>query len=220
MTSIYDDDAKVGALTREAFSKVNSRLLQIHRLDFTDELHTSELLEIFKPHVHSVIADIGCGVGRQAELMKHERPDLVFILVNKSQAQLDMCSARFTCLKGTAENLPIRKGLVDAIMVTYVLGHVNLEKFVDECLRVKADQVYVYDLFRMDEGQPCRLERDLGYTQRTIDETIESFREAGFVVNGSTLKLCNYVPDEILKLMPQKDTLLNAISAAMVFDRQ
>lgn len=217
--SIYEDDANVGELTRAAFEQTGSRLLQIHRLDFTDELHTAALLDVFRPAKGSVIADVGCGVGRQAELMKIQRPDLVFILVNKSQSQLDMCPARFTAIKGEAENLPIQPGLVDSIMITYVLGHLDLEKFVSECVRVKADKVYVYDLFKWDSGHKSRLECDLGYTARTVDQTIEIFRKGGLQWESGNV-LSNYAPDEIKELMPNKHTLHNTISAAMVFKRQ
>jgi ubiquinone/menaquinone biosynthesis C-methylase UbiE len=216
--TIYEDDEQVGLLTRQAFEQTGSKLLQIHRFFASDGEHVSELLRIFDPRRGSVIADVGCGAGRVAELMSEQRPDLEFILINKSASQLAMCPARFPALIGTAEVLPLECGDVDAIMATYVLGHVDLQKFVTECERVLKPngRVYLFDLFRRDELEKCRLKEDLDYAERTVEEMDTAFISRGFS------KVCPthstyYVPDEINALMPHEDTLFNTVSAAMVF---
>lgn len=211
---IYEDDAKVGELTREAFERTGSRLLQIHRFAETDEEHAEILLNIFEPPYGSTIADVGCGVGRLAELIWKLRPDLSFTLINKSKEQLDMC-AGFDRILGTAESLPIKS--VDAIMATYVLGHVDLEKFVSECVRVNAKQIYVYDLFVRDPRGDCRLRSDLQYSERTIYDTIYHFAVDGFKITKQVM--ATYVPESISGIMPSPETLNNTVSAALVFEK-
>lgn len=220
MISIYDDDEQVGLLTRRAFEQTGSRLLQIHRMAETDEEHVERLLNIFNPRPNEAIADIGCGVGRLAELMSERRPDLEFLLINRSASQLAMCPAHFIALLGTAEDLPLAPGDVNAIMATYVLGHVDLSKFISECVRVlkRNGRVYLYDLFKRDETKACRLKQDLDYAERTVQEMIDAFRSRGFAKVGAAHSTY-FVPEEIEDLMPSTGTLWNAVSAAMVFRR-
>lgn len=223
MTSLYENDFKVGALTREAFERTGSRLLQIHRFghSITDEPHVEKLLKIFDPKLGQRIADVGCGVGRLAELMQKRRPDLDFILINISLAQLAMCPLEFERRMGTAEKLPLARGAVGALMATYVLGHVDLGQFVDECRRVlnPGSPVYVYDIFKEDPAQDCRLATDLGYAERTVDEMEQAFAAEGFKARTAQAYSW-YVPKEIADLMPSGDTLKNTWSAAIAFDKQ
>lgn len=221
MTSLYDNDVQVGALTREAFERSGSRLLQIHRFSENENQHTEKLLNIFNPGPGAKIADVGCGVGRLAELMQEQRPDLDFILINKSLAQLAMCPTCFERRVGTAEELPLARGSVDAIMATYVLGHVDVARFLDECTRVlnPGRHIYVYDIFKDDPTRACRLEKDLGYAQRTEDEMVRAFAGEGFeLVPGS--RYARTVPGLIETLMPQTETLWNTVSVAMAFEKQ
>jgi ubiquinone/menaquinone biosynthesis C-methylase UbiE len=216
---IYENDEQVGLLTRRAFEQTGSKLLQIHRLAETDEEHVETLLNIFNPRPNELIADVGCGVGRLAEMMQEQRHDLLFILINRSASQLAMCPPEFTKLQGMAEDLPIKPPLkVDAIMATYVLGHVDLPVFVSECVRVleRNGRVYIYDLFKRDDATPCRLKHDLDYAERTVQEMIDAFRSRGFAKVGPTHSTY-FVPEEIEAFMPRTDTLRNTVSAALVF---
>jgi ubiquinone/menaquinone biosynthesis C-methylase UbiE len=217
MTTIYEDDVVVGELTRLAFEKTDSRLLQIHRFADGDVAHAAALLKIFSPPHGSRIADVGCGVGVLADLMHKMRPDLFFVLINKSREQLEMCP-RFSRYVGTAENLPVPddSGL-DAIMVTYALGHFDLDAFINECVRVKVTRVYVYDLFKRDPACDDRLESDLQYTARTVNEVIKTFWEKDFIVAEQAITA--WVPDDIKSIMPSPETLNNTVSAALVFER-
>jgi ubiquinone/menaquinone biosynthesis C-methylase UbiE len=217
MTTIYEDDAVVGELTRLAFDKTNSRLLQIHRFAATDVEHVDRLWEIFAPAYGEHIADVGCGVGSIARLAAFNRPDLTFTLINKSCEQLEMCPWRFERIHGVAEDLPLRHEQVDAIMVTYALGHFDLRKFVSECVRVGVRRVYVFDLFKRDAFCDCRVASDLCYEERTIDQVIDAFWLGGFKVTNRDIT--TFVPDDIAALMPSPETLNNTVSAALVFER-
>jgi SAM-dependent methyltransferase len=215
MNTIYENDAQVGALTREAFARTGSRLLQIHRFTEPDAAHAQRLLEIFDPPQGITIADVGCGVGHMAFLLTCKRPDLTFVLVNKSKEQLRMCSQQFVKHHATAEALPIEKA--DAVMATYVLGHVNLDKFISECVRVGAKHIYIYDIFVRDQFCDCRLTSDLQYTERMIAGVEVSFEAAGFTLTKQDI--ATFVPDSIAALMPSPETLNNTVSAALVFER-
>lgn len=215
MNTIYDNDAQVGVLTREAFARTGSRLLQIHRFEGTEVDHANKLLDIFDPPQGITITDVGCGVGRLAFLMTFKRPDLTFVLVNKSKEQLRMCSPQFVKHHATAEALPIDK--CDAVMATYVLGHVDLDKFISECVRVGAKHIYVYDLFVRDPFCDCRIGNDLQYTERMIAAVEVSFEAAGFTLTKQDIT--TFVPESIAALMPSPETLNNTVSAALVFER-
>jgi SAM-dependent methyltransferase len=215
MNTIYENDAQVGVLTREAFARTGSRLLQIHRFTEPDAAHAQRLLEIFDPPQGITIADVGCGVGHMAFLLTCKRPDLTFVLVNKSKEQLRMCSPQFVKHHATAEALPIRK--CDAVMATYVLGHVDLNRFISECVRVGAKHIYIFDLFKRDPFCDCRVEQDLQYAERTIAGVQTAFEAAGFTLTNQDIT--TFVPESIAALMPSPETLNNTVSAALVFER-
>jgi ubiquinone/menaquinone biosynthesis C-methylase UbiE len=221
MVTIYDDDFRVHGLTLEALERSGSALLQIHRFAPDDQAHVDELLAIFDPPEDARIADVGCGVGELARLMRVKRPDLHCILINKSPAQLAMCPTDLERVQGVAESLPLAHGGVDAILVAYVLGHLeDLSRFVDECDRVleKGGHVYLYDLFQLDPFKPTWLEHDLQYIARTPSEVIRAFLGAGFD-QVRAIRYANFIPKEIADMMPQKVTLRNTVSAALVFNK-
>jgi ubiquinone/menaquinone biosynthesis C-methylase UbiE len=219
MISIYDNEIEVQRVTQAALEAIDSRLLQIQRFSDTDEEHVAELLKVFRPRANAHIADVGCGVGRLAELMSQQRPDLIFTLINKSASQLEMCPEGFRTLIGLAEDLPLKRYAVDNIMATYILGHVDLPKFISECRRVldSHGRVFIYDLFTTLK-ETCRFETDLQYTAMTMNDVIQAFEDAGFHYHGG--KPAYVVPDDISKLFQRSDTLNNAVSAAMVFGKQ
>lgn len=217
MTSIYEDDANVGTLTKAAIAETGSRLLQIHRFSEQDDEHARDLLEVFHPKPNAHIADVGCGVGELAELMSIQRPDLSFTLVNPSQAQLEMCPQGFRTLTGSAEDTHLNTGLTDAVMYSYVLGHIDIPLAIKECARVlKPDgRIYVYDIFKSNDS--CRLGEDLHYNIRTMNETIALVEAEGFTLLHT--RKTKFALPKVELLMPHKDTLWNTISAAMVFTR-
>lgn len=129
--SIYENDVVVGRLTREAVS-AGHRIFQIFQRG-DESGHVRFLLERFNPS--GVVLDIGCGIGEVARLMKAERPDLDFILLNISQSQLDMCpDYRKIC--ANAEDIPLPDSSVDCVMACYVMGHLNKDKALQEMRRV------------------------------------------------------------------------------------
>jgi ubiquinone/menaquinone biosynthesis C-methylase UbiE len=221
MATIYDNDVLVRELTSEALERSGSGLLQIHRFAADDQAHVNELLAIFNLPEDNRVADVGCGVGELAKLMRVTRPDLHFILINKSQAQLAMCPKDLVQIEGVAEALPLTRGDLDAILAAYVIGHVEmLAHFINECDRVlePGGHVYLYDLFKQDDAKPCWIERDLHYAERTVAGVMRAFKDGGFNQVGQA-RYADFVPAEIAELMPQTVTLRNSVSAALVFTK-
>jgi SAM-dependent methyltransferase len=212
--NLYEDEAMVEFATRLAIRSTGSRLLQAHRFSVEDREHVGGLLEIFAFPIGERIADVGCGVGELALLLKEVRADLEFVLINPSPVQLAMCPVSFDLRLGSAEKLPLEAREVGAVMMTYALGHVDLDSFISECKRVleKGGHVYLYDLFVQG---PSRVEEDLGYKARTLSSVRRRFVDGGFgYLRGRSSGL---VPRKVLELMPRPDTLEGTHSAALVF---
>lgn len=217
--SYYDDDQLVRQLTVEAIEQSGSRLLQMHRLGDSDLEHTRALLNLFDFPQGAVVADIGCGVGDLALVMQAERTDLDFVLVNPSLAQLQMCPERFLKILATAENLPIERGDVDALMVTYALGHMDLPLFAQQAMRILApgQKLCIFDLFKQFDHDDCSLAEDLNYAERHVMEVIDTFRQHRFTFSHRRKAVT--LPPATAAMLPHPTTLDNTVSFALVFTR-
>jgi ubiquinone/menaquinone biosynthesis C-methylase UbiE len=171
----YADDEDVGRRTAEIVGSGHG-ILQIHRLATDDETHVHELLAYFDPPPGARVLDAGCGVGRVAELMARERPDLEFVLLNISRAQLDMCPADFERVCGSFEDVPLPGGSVDAVMFLYSLGHGRLSLCLGEAARLlrSGGVLFVYDL---TTGDSRTLIETLGYKAHARGD-VESLADA------------------------------------------
>src|SRR4030095_13289544 len=132
-----------------------------------------------------------------------ERPDLSFILINKSREQLSLCPPEFDLRPGVAERLPLSFGEVDAILVCYALGHFDLPAFVAECGRVlsRGGHVYLYEILCLPFGALSELD----YEERSFEDVCDEFEAGGFeYVFGEGADL---VPAAIDDLMPSPLTL-------------
>lgn len=215
----YYDDELVRQLTAEAIERTGSRLLQMHRFGLNDLEHTRALLEVFDFPQGAVVADIGCGVGDLALVMQAERPDLSFILVNPSQAQLDMCPERFAKVHAYGESLPFERGDVDALMVTYALGHFDLPLFAQQAMRILApgQKLCIFDLFKQFDHDDCSLAEDLNYAECHVMEVIDTFRQHRFTFSHRRKAVT--LPPATAALLPHPTTLNNTVSFALVFTR-
>lgn len=215
----YYDDELVRQLTAEAIERTGSRLLQMHRFGDNDLEHTRALLHLFDFPQGARIADIGCGVGDLALVMQSERPDLDFVLVNPSLAQLQMCPERFPRIQASGESLPLESGDVDALMVTYALGHMDLPLFAQQAMRILApgQKLCIFDLFIHDARHPSRLAQDLNYAERTLYDVAQTFNQHRF--NYGAAHVTANLPAATAALLPNPHTLDNTISGALVFTR-
>lgn len=129
---LYDDDRTVGEVTRYLVDQ-GARVFQIFQRG-TESEHVSYLLEKFDPP-SGVVLDVGCGIGEVARLMHEARQDLEFVLLNRSQAQLDLCPD-FEKLHADAHAIPMPDASVDAVMACYVMGHLDKDRALSEMRRV------------------------------------------------------------------------------------
>lgn len=132
--SIYDNDARVGELTRFLVDS-GARIFQIFQRGDERE-HARFLLAEFSPKFGAMVLDVGCGVGEVALRMKEMRPDLEFILLNVSESQLALCPPEFDRIHAGVESIPLPDASVDAVMACYVLGHADKELALAEMRRV------------------------------------------------------------------------------------
>lgn len=87
---LYDDESLVAQASR-AHLDAGRSVFQIFQLAANEREHSRRVLrELWLPTGAEVLS-LGCGVGGMEKHWHDMRPDLHFTLVNKSQAQLDLC---------------------------------------------------------------------------------------------------------------------------------
>ena len=126
------------------------RVLQGNRLAPTERAHVSELLRRMNPHQGARILDVGCGVGEVAKLMREERDDLSFILVNFNLHQLELAPPDMGRLHCDMHNIGLPDNAVDGAMILYTMCHADLERMLREVARVvrPGGFVFIYDYLR------------------------------------------------------------------------
>jgi SAM-dependent methyltransferase len=162
------------------------RVLQGYRLAHTDEAHVARLLEYLAPAPFTTWADIGCGFGEVARLMRAQRPDLAFILVNNSYYQLARVPGDMLSLHADMHDLPIETGTMDGCMFLYSLCHADdVGKALAEAARVTREggELLVYDYER--RGGDNRLMRERLYAQALWhDELCDLAGDAGWAITA------------------------------------
>lgn len=175
---LYSDPDLVARTTQYLVDKGDT-VLQIHRLRPTQDEHIAALLKFFSPPKSATILDAGCGVGAVSAGMKALRQDLNFILLNNSEAQIKHCGTEFHRLVADMNKTPLARGSVDAVMMCYSIGHVDLNGALAEFSRVTrvGGMFYLYDLTTQDTA---RLEREMFYTAPSVQELMEATYAHGF----------------------------------------
>lgn len=132
----YRDDDAVDRVTRELIAQ-GKRVFNIYKFPGGDDRHIAELLRLFDPPKGATVLDAGCGIGTVAAGMKVARPDLDFILLNISPAQLRLCPPELPHrIEGSFEAIPLPDASVDAMMMNNSLGHGDLDAAMREAARV------------------------------------------------------------------------------------
>jgi SAM-dependent methyltransferase len=177
----YADETTVASVTAAIVAAGHS-IFHIHKLADNDSDHVAELLSLFAPPQHALVLDAGCGVGRVAELMADLRPDLRFILLNVSGAQLALCSVGFDKRQADFHDTGLPDGSVGAVMFNYSLGHGLLVSALAEAARVLAPGgiLFIYDLTAEDSAT---LIESLGYKAHPAREVVATAREFGFALD-------------------------------------
>lgn len=137
-------------LSREYLEK-GLKVLQGYRLGQTDHDHIEALLDYMMPKPNTIWADIGCGFGEPARIMKDIRPDLTFHLVNNNEFQLDQVPKEFNSYYADMHKLPLGGEMVDGCMFLFSLCHADdVYTALKEAWRVTrpGGELFVFDYMR------------------------------------------------------------------------
>jgi ubiquinone/menaquinone biosynthesis C-methylase UbiE len=129
--------------------------------------------------MNAAVLDAGCGIGEAARLMKTQRPDLRFVLLNVSAAQLELCPPEFDKIECDFHNIPLHDKTFGAVMFNYSLGHGEPGLAIAEAARLlRQDGVlFIYDITGWDS---TRLIESLGYTAHRVADIWKAALSAGF----------------------------------------
>lgn len=171
----YGDDALVSALTAEMVE--SHRVFQIYRVSDDDAAHVAQLLEWFDPAPGAVVLDAGCGIGEVSKYMQACRPDISFVSLNISPAQLSYFDG--PRVAADFHDLPIKSRSMDAVMFAYSLGHGMLTTLFSEASRVTkpGGVLFIYDLASIDS---VALIQALGYKAHKPGAVIREAVRSGF----------------------------------------
>ena len=127
------------------------RIFQGARLAPTDKGHVAELLRYMRPPAGSLISDIGSGIGEVARLMRLQRPDIDFVLINKNARQLSHSPMEFQTILADMHDIPVWDSMFDGAMFCYSLCHGDFPIALREAARVTrfGGFLFVYDYERM-----------------------------------------------------------------------
>lgn len=151
--------------------------------------HVDVLLHLLDPVEDALVIDAGCGVGEMARLMRERRPDMQFLLVNTSEAQLALCPPEFDRLQADYERLEgVPDHCADAIVFSYSLCHAeSWRAALAEAHRVlkPGGTLLINDMATLWPEPLGELERLLG-ARVWLPEVVEGwFREAGFMLESA-----------------------------------
>lgn len=118
------DQYLLAEVSREMLAQ-DLRVLQGFRMGQTERDHIGILLEYMNPAYGTTWADIGCGFGEPARLMKELRPDLTFYLVNNNEFQLDQVPKDLLSYYADMHKLPFWDKQMDGCMFLFSLCHAD-----------------------------------------------------------------------------------------------
>lgn len=161
------------------------RVFQGARMAETDAAHVSKLLDFMDPPPRAVIVDAGCGIGEVARLMREERADLNFILLNNNAMQLGLAPAGMTALLADMHDIPLSGGSVDGIMFCYALCHADFDLALAEAARIvrHGGFLFVYDYERIGGTNDLFAER-LYATAISVHAMSEIARRHGWSIHN------------------------------------
>ncbi|UFN49390.1 class I SAM-dependent methyltransferase [Roseomonas sp. OT10] len=140
------------------------RVLQGNRLGATEADHVAALHRFMTLPPGATVADLGCGTGEVARILGALRPDLRFLLVNYSGAQLAMAPSgtRFARLLADFHALPLADGCADVALHLYSLCHGDPPSALAEAARIvrRGGSLFIYDLAR-ERGDNAAVEMRL-----------------------------------------------------------
>ena len=161
------------------------RVLQGYSLAPTDAGHVAVLLGMMAPALGDTVLDAGCGFGEVARLMRLQRPDLAFILLNRVDAQLQHAptGSGFLPVLGDMHAIPLASGSVDGVMFSWALCHADHPAALAEAARVvkPGGFLFLYELIRTG-GDNALFERHLHARAYPVAELLGMCEAAGFAL--------------------------------------
>lgn len=161
------------------------RSLATHLYGPDERAHARALLGWMRPPQGAQILDAGCGVGEVARLMREERPDLQFTLLNLNRHQLELCplGAGFTLAVGDFHASGLPAGAFDVVMFNTSICHAELARALAEAARLlrPGGKVFVSDVVRLS-GDNADLEATLHVRAYTPAEWLAAAAAAGLIV--------------------------------------
>jgi|SRR5215469_3901220 len=159
---LYRNEATVKAIT-EILLSAGQTVFQLFQYPGGEEEHSTFMLQLADPTYRCRrILSLGCGVAGMERYWQQYRPELDFELVNISQAQLNMIGGLVgnrVCADATDYHSD--NGPFDMVVVSYLLGHVPVQKTLLSALdNLKpGGLLFVYDVFDGSE----KFDRELFY---------------------------------------------------------
>jgi ubiquinone/menaquinone biosynthesis C-methylase UbiE len=143
----YSDKQLIEAATRASLD-ADVRILQAYRLHREEREHVRRLLTLANLPANATVLDVGSGVGEFGKLAEEIRPDLGVIHMNVSQFQLEISPPWQARVCARAEQISLRDGSVDVVMLAYTLGHCPFLRTLLEIKRVltPGGVLIVYDV--------------------------------------------------------------------------
>lgn len=178
--ALYEDDEMVGRLTAEAMAKAGTDVFQIFKLG-DDDFHAARLLQLFDPPEGARVIDVGCGVGGMSRRMASLRPDLSWTLLNISAYQLGHCPDSMARVHAAFEDAPLADGSADAIMLAYVLGHLDLKRAMASAARLLTfgGVLFIWDMSAFDDADKERVKTTLDYTLHRVADVWQAAIDVG-----------------------------------------
>lgn len=115
------DTAAIDTATERA-SAAGIRVLNAFLLADNEQDHATHLLQFMHPPEGAVVLDAGCGTGALARLMREQRPDLTFKLLNASAAQLAQCPQGMERILADFAATGLPDESVDVVMFAFSLS--------------------------------------------------------------------------------------------------
>jgi len=154
-----------------------------------DAAHAARLLELMAPPAGAVVVDAGCGIGETARLMREQRPDLHFVLVNLSAFQLDLCPSDMERVQADFCAMPLPDACADVVLYSYSASQCDdWHAMLVEARRVlrPGGSVFIHDMADAG-GADHGAWNAAGAIVRSVDEMVRLARESGFDVEDARL---------------------------------
>jgi len=148
---LYHSDATVADETAKHVA-AGRTVFQLWLTAPDEREHSAHVLRLLEPHPQARVLSLGCGVAGMEAHWAAARPDLRFTLVNRSQAQLDLCRCPGRRVVADVASRALRAevgGGYDIVVCAYVLGHVEPERVLLNAIAAckRGGLVLVLDVF-------------------------------------------------------------------------